>query len=128
MTNKKRKTEADVSAPPKEHLVEAKVTPNKDGKIFLGKEELDYLRKKDLKTAELYQQIGTIEFQILMLQKRKSSFANQLEDHAKSFEEWQSEFIKPKYGAGELNISTGEFFPDAKNTKTEEIPITPGTK
>jgi len=78
-------------------------------KKFLNKEELESLRQLENEYAELINSLGTIEYQIALLQKGKKSIKQNIstyEDKLKDFEK----VLVEKYGTdGKFNLEEGTF-------------------
>jgi len=127
MDKSKNKRNPD-QVPPKEHLVEAKVEPAKDGKIYVTKSELDYIKKKDTVTAQMKDRISDITINIMVLEEQRKNVFSQLKDHLRQFDEWQGEFISPKYGKGNINLETGEFIAQAKEVPKQEVTLEAAAK
>jgi len=81
-------------------------------KQVLTQEEIQSLKNIQNNQALLIEQLGTLEYRILILEKEKQrlkqSFQNQLET-----EEQIGKQLQQKYGDGSINLEKGEFIPNS---------------
>jgi hypothetical protein len=78
-------------------------------KKFLNKEELENLRQLENEYVELINSLGTIEYQIVLLQKGKENIKQNISTYEDKLKEFEKVLVE-KYGAdGKFNLEEGTF-------------------
>ena len=78
-------------------------------KKFLNKEELESLRQLENEYAELINSLGTIEYQIVLLQKSKENIKQNISIYEDKLKEFEKVLVE-KYGTdGKFNLEEGSF-------------------
>ena len=78
-------------------------------KKFLNKEELESLRNLQSEYTELINSLGTLEYQITLLQNSKKGIKQKIAEFEKKLEESNKTLVE-KYGSdGQFDLETGAF-------------------
>jgi hypothetical protein len=78
-------------------------------KKFLNKEELENLRQLENEYVELINSLGTIEYQIVLLQKGKENIKQNISTYEDKLKEFEKVLVE-KYGTdGKFNLEEGTF-------------------
>ena len=78
-------------------------------KKFLNKEELESLRNLQSEYTELINSLGTLEYQIVLLQNSKKGIKQKISEFEKKLEESNKTLVE-KYGPdGQFDLETGAF-------------------
>jgi predicted nucleic acid-binding Zn-ribbon protein len=78
-------------------------------KKFLNKEELESLRNLQSEYTELINSLGTLEYQITLLQNSKKDIKQKIAEFEKKLEESNKTLVE-KYGLdGQFDLETGAF-------------------
>lgn len=78
-------------------------------KKFLNKEELENLRQLENEYVELINSLGTIEYQIVLLQKSKENIKQNISIYEDKLKEFEKVLVE-KYGTdGKFNLEEGTF-------------------
>jgi hypothetical protein len=78
-------------------------------KKFLNKEELENLRQLENEYVELINSLGTIEYQIVLLQKSKENIKQNISIYEDKLKEFEKVLVE-KYGTdGKFNLEEGSF-------------------
>ena len=81
-------------------------------KQVLTQEEIQSLKNIQNNQALLIEQLGTLEYRILILEKEKSKLKQSLQNQLET-EEQIGKQLQQKYGDGSINLEKGEFIPNS---------------
>ena len=79
-------------------------------KQVLNQEEIQYLKNIQNNQALLIEQLGTLEYRILILEKEKQRLKQTLQNQLET-EEQIGKQLQQKYGDGNIDLEKGEFIP-----------------
>jgi hypothetical protein len=81
-------------------------------KQVLTQEEIQSLKNIQNNQALLIEQLGTLEYRILILEKEKQKLKQALQNQLET-EEQIGKQLQQKYGDGSINLEKGEFIPNS---------------
>jgi hypothetical protein len=81
-------------------------------KQVLTQEEIQSLKNIQNNQALLIEQLGTLEYRILILEKEKSKLKQSLQNQLET-EEQIGKQLQQKYGDGSIDLEKGEFIPNS---------------
>jgi hypothetical protein len=79
-------------------------------KQVLTQEEIQSLKNIQNKQSLLIEQLGTLEYRILILEKEKQRLKQTLQNQLETEEEIGKQ-LQQKYGDGNIDLEKGEFIP-----------------
>ena len=79
-------------------------------KKVLTQEEIQSLKNIQNKQSLLIEQLGTLEYRILILEKEKQRLKQTLQNQLEA-EEQIGKQLQQKYGDGNIDLEKGEFIP-----------------
>ena len=79
-------------------------------KQVLTQEEIQSLKNIQNNQLLLIEQLGTLEYRILILEKEKQKLKQILQNQLETEEEWGKQ-LQQKYGDGNIDLEKGEFIP-----------------
>lgn len=81
-------------------------------KQVLTQEEIQSLKNIQNNQALLIEQLGTLEYRILILEKEKQKLKQTLQNQLET-EEQIGKQLQQKYGDGSIDLEKGEFIPNS---------------
>ena len=81
-------------------------------KQVLTQEEIQSLKNIQNNQLLLIEQLGTLEYRILILEKEKQKLKQTLQNQLET-EEQIGKHLQQKYGDGSINLEKGEFIPNS---------------